>query len=372
MTASVRRAAPFFVALLALSVPARADDPPDAGAGPSDAGVPEVTCIEHVPEGASRPSMKEAFPQRAKSGYAVELRLVITHGKGETVLPEGLRVQASNEATKAFEKAGFVFPDPAGGVAPSMKVEPGQGGTSTTTVVIPIVPLPSKPGRNRMTLPSLPISVGRANNEFITVCTHRHDILVEDPIVNELDPEVKLNPPPRPQREDWPLARNLAAGLPIGAALALLAVWLLLWWRKRPRVVVEPPKPPPWVSALEELERIHKSSLLDDGKAGEYYDRVSDCVRRYLGGRYGFETLEQGYNGLETTTYEMLELLRRVEPPILELARIQAFLEDCDLVKFARVVPTQQTCLDALKAGVAIVRRTIPVVKAAVPLEGKS
>jgi DNA-binding response OmpR family regulator len=47
-------------------------------------------------------------------------------------------------------------------------------------------------------------------------------ILVEDPIANELDPKVKPNPEPRPQREEWVLAKQVAAGLLIAAVTALI------------------------------------------------------------------------------------------------------------------------------------------------------
>ncbi len=90
---------------------------------------------------------------------------------------------------------------------------------------------------------------------------------------------------------------------------------------------------------------------------------MSDIIRRYLGARYGFDTLPEGYNGLETTTGEMLELLQRVRPPIAEMARIKEFLDECDLVKFARLSPDNAQCLEALARGEAIVRRTIPVTR---------
>lgn len=336
-----------------LAVPARAEDPADAGA-------PEVTCIEHVPEGATRPQVVEAFPARGKSGYAAELKLVITHGRGETVLPGGFRFQSSSEEARALQKAGFTIPDAAGGVAPSIKVEQADAGKSRTTLTIPVVPLPDKPGRNALTLPPLPIAVGRANNEFINLCTARHAIVVEDPIANELDPKVKPNPPPRPQREDWPAARYAAIAVPIAIVLMVLGAWLYRMFQRRPKVEPEKPKIPPWVLALRELDEIRHSDLLADGKTGDYFDRVSDAVRRYLGGRYGFEATEQGYNGLETTTGEMLELLRRVRPPVTELPRIQEFLDECDLVKFANLEPTREMCLTALTRGEVIVQRTIP------------
>jgi hypothetical protein len=43
------------------------------------------------------------------------------------------------------------------------------------------------------------------------------------------------------------------------------------------------------------------------------------------------------------------------------LKRIAVFLEECDLVKFARAVPDGEACLEALARGEEIVRTTIPV-----------
>jgi hypothetical protein len=369
------------LAILLMAVPAAAEpdagavdagavdagDAADAGAN-ADAGTVVVTCVEHVPAGARRPTLKEDFPHRGTSGYAAVLTLVLSHGKGEKVLPEGFHLQADSEAAKALEKAGFVIPDPSGGAAPKIEVAPGEGASAVTTVTIPIVPLPAKAGRNLLSLPPLPIAVARANNEYVTLCTAPHAIQVEDPTVNELDPKVKRNPLGRQQREDWPLARNLAMGIPAALALAVGAALLDRWWRKRPKKKPEPPRIPPWVTALSALDRIRRSSLLEEGKRGEHFDQVSDALRRYLGARYGFETLVEGADGLETTTREMLDLLERVRPPITELGRIKEFLEDCDLVKFARFTPTSEHCLQALERGEIIVKRTIPVMQLPSPV----
>jgi hypothetical protein len=331
--------------LLAAAAPARAQ-PVDAGAEKSWA-----SCVEHVPQGATRPRMEESFPTRGLSGYAESLVITVTHGKGETVLPEGFRISSSSDAHKALEEAGFVIPDPAGGAGPSISNAPSGDFTKLT---IPFVALPKEPGRSGMVLPPVPIAIARANGEYLTLCTRPHAIVVDDPINNERDPQVRHNPPPRPQLEDWPLARNLAIGVPIGAAIALLAMWLLRRWQRRPRIVVQPPPRLPWLVALDELDSVRRSGLLKEARNGEYFDRVSDCVRKYLGARYGFD-------GLETTTDEMRALLKRVRPQVPELKRIAEFLAECDLVKFARVVPDEADCLDTLARGEEIVRRTIPV-----------
>ena len=351
--------------------PTDAGDAGTTDAGDGDAGAADdagaaagsATCVEHLPPGATRPLMTEELPQRGLSGYATELKIVIAHGKGEAVLPEGFHLRADSDALKALEKAGFIIPDPDGGAGPKIAVDPGKSGPALTTVTIPVVPLPPKPGRHSLELPPLPIAIARANNEYVTLCTAPHQILIDDPIANELDPKVKPNPPGRKQLEDWPLARQLAVGIPLAVAIAIAGALLYRWWSRRPKVKVEPPKVPPWITALDELDWIRRSSLLEEDKRGEYFDRVSDALRRYLGARYGFDSLPEGYNGLEITTGEMLDLLKRVRPPIDELPRIKDFLDDCDLVKFARFTPSREQCEESLARCATIVRRTIPVMQ---------
>jgi hypothetical protein len=350
-----------------VATPAWADEPADAGAladaGESaDAEAEKIwtSCVERLPDGATRPKVEEAFPQRGFSGYVASLSVTVSHGKGETVLPEGFKVQGGSkggggDAAKALAEAGFVIPEADAGVSATLTTTKGETGT-VTTLVIPFVPLPKDPGRNAMILPPLPVAVARASGEIVTVCTQPHPILVEDPIANELDPKVKPNPPPRPQREDWALARQLTIGILVGVVLGGLLAYAIWRWQKRPKVVPTPPPRLPWVVALEELDALRRSSLLTDGRNDEHFDRVSDCVRKYLGARYGFD-------GLETTTDEMRGLLKRVRPPVPELKKIAAFLSDCDLVKFARVVPEESDCIDALRRGEHIVRMTIPAPK---------
>lgn len=332
--------------------------PSDAGSI-GDAGAVAGTCVEHVPNGVARPLLIESLPARGVAGYAIDFTIRVTHGKGETVLPEGLRPSREGAAGAALAKSGFVIPDPSGGAAGSITLSP-EGDQSITTVRIALVPLPKEAGRQMLTLPPLPISIARANGDRITLCTKPQSLLVEEPIANEPDPKVKPNPPARPQREEWVLLKQVLIGLGISALAAIAGFLLARALRKKPEDAPPPPKPIPWVAALEELERIRRSTLLEEDRRGEYFDRVSNTIRFYLGARYGFEELEAGYNGLETTTSEMLEMLRRVRPPIDELKRIRVFLEDCDLVKFARAEPTKQECLDALARGEVIVKRTIP------------
>ena len=332
-------------------------NPIPPGAAPPGSKI-SATCVETIPNGATRPEVTETFPDEGFSGYASSLELTIKHGKGETVLPNGFRVETSSDAFRALDKAGFAIPATDGGSGPSIEThEVGDG--SVTKLTIPIVTLPPKPGRVTMTLPSLPVSVARANNEVMTLCTQPHDIVVDEPIANETDPKVKQNPPPRRQKEEWIFLEHLLLGILAGLALGIVAGYFIVKQLRKPKPVYVAPKRKPWAVALEELEGLRGSTLLSEGHKAEFYDKVSDCVRTYLGARYGFDQL--GIDGLETTSDEMRALLKRVRPPIKNVEAISEFLADCDLVKFARVAPAEVDCLAAVVKGEGIVRATMPV-----------
>jgi hypothetical protein len=337
-----QKTAPASSAPVASSAPAAHEEPPS---WPS--------CVEHVPSGATKPVLKDAFPARATSGYASVLDVTVEHGKGETVLPQGFQVQSNGEAARFLSEAGFVIPHVDGGAGPTMTTTSTANGSSTK-VSIPILVLPKEPGRHRMTLPPVPIAIARASGEVLTLCTRPHGVVVEDPTASTPDAKPRPNPAPRTQLEEWTLAKQLTIGAAIGALVAGLLAFLLVRWMKRPRPAPPPPPPrPPWEVAFEELFAVRYAGLAKEGRFAEHYDRISDAVRKYLGGRYGFD-------GLETTTREMTAVLKRIEPPVIELATILGFLDECDLVKFARFTPSDEDCTRILDRAEYIVRVTVP------------
>ncbi|HEX7669984.1 MAG TPA: hypothetical protein VF395_10385, partial [Polyangiaceae bacterium] len=222
-------------------------------------------------------------------------------------------------------------------------------------LTIPVVALPPKPGRHELDLPPLPIAVARASGEVRTLCTTRHHVTVEDPTANTPDAKPKSNPKPLRQLEEWTAAKQATIGGLIALAVAALGAWLFSLWRKRPKPVVPPPPPrPPWDIALEELFDVRLARLVEQGRFAEHFDRVSDAVRRYLGARYGFD-------GLETTTREAMSALKRVTPRINVLTDVETFLENADLVKFAKLTPDEAECESVLGRAEEIVRRSMPI-----------
>jgi hypothetical protein len=318
-------------------------------------------CVETA-SGAARPEMVDTFPERGTSGYVATLHVVVSHGKGETVLPRGLEVQGESETARALVAAGFAFPDQDGGGAARLSSfdTDAKSGRRQTTLDLPLLALPSEPGRHTLILPPLAVSVARANNDVVTLCTKPHTIVVEDPTSSTPEAEPKPNPPPRVQREQWVALQHALSWGALGVLVGAVLGWLVYKWVKRPKPLPPPPPPrPPWEIALERLDEVRHAGLLETHRQADFYDRVNDAVRQYLGARFGFD-------GLESTTGETLKALRRAPHFGLPLPEVAAFLQDCDLVKFADMTPSPEECERALTQAERIVRTTMPA-QAAMP-----
>jgi hypothetical protein len=141
--------------------------------------------------------------------------------------------------------------------------------------------------------------------------------------------------------------------------LTLLAVLGAIWvrrWLKRPKpAVLETPKP---VEALEvrvrkALDALRQEELPGKGRVREYYFRLSEIVRSYLGERYGFDALE-------STTPELLDALRRLHTPGLPMKELQEFVNESDFVRYAKATVDPNACKSAIELAYVIVQATTP------------
>jgi len=115
-------------------------------------------------------------------------------------------------------------------------------------------------------------------------------------------------------------------------------------------VRAKPPRPPHEV-ALEELEKLVASDLLANGKVEEYYVTLSEIIRRYFEGRFFIIAMEM-------TTLQLLDNMRNanIEPEIIALT--EEFLDSCDLVKFAKYIPTAQENEKTTQQAFDLINRT--------------
>ncbi len=143
---------------------------------------------------------------------------------------------------------------------------------------------------------------------------------------------------------DWRQLAIQGGALLLAAALIAFLVW---WWLKR-RPVVQPVVIPPHVRAREKLDAA--LLLINDPRA--FCTAVSDAVRVYLEERFQLRAPER-------TTEEFLRDLQRTTHLNPEQKQsLGAFLEHCDLVKFARFEPNEATLRELHESALRLVHET--------------
>lgn len=117
----------------------------------------------------------------------------------------------------------------------------------------------------------------------------------------------------------------------LGALIFVLAV-LFIWWRSRHRTVVTPVAPPPipaWESALQQLARLRQEVPPQHEGGRIWYFRLSEILRRYLDGRYGWNSIDQ-------TTSEIIQQLPEAPFHGSHRDRAEEFLRLADQIRYAK------------------------------------
>ena len=113
-------------------------------------------------------------------------------------------------------------------------------------------------------------------------------------------------------------------------------------WKNRENLIPPPPPVPPHVRALQALDELVASGLLEEGNSDPFYTKLSLILREYLEGRFHLNAPEQ-------TTEEIVEELSR-SPELTGAQRniLQEFLRRADIVKFAKGNADKKSMEDAL------------------------
>jgi len=204
-------------------------------------------------------------------------------------------------------------------------------------------------------IPPFEIMVVLTDGRTGSVRTNAHQVRVTDPLANEPDPQVRSDHSPldvltTDRRALW------AFGILVGLlAAALLGLAIERYRRRRARRPdAGPPPPPPRPAeevALEKLDALASSDLLETDRIKEFHVGVSESVREYFGGRYDFDSLE-------LTTEELVAELDKVTMRGISREEAIVFLGETDLVKFAKWRPDVDHSRSLLDKAYDIVRRT--------------
>jgi len=143
-----------------------------------------------------------------------------------------------------------------------------------------------------------------------------------------------IKPPLEPPKQYGRII--LLASIILAALLLALFIFYYIKRRKAGKSLIprkeKPPRPAHEI-ALEALEKLVQSDLLATGKVKEYYIQLSDIVRQYIGNRYYIYAMEM-------TTSQLLDEMRSegIDDEYIEM--MQEFLNNSDMVKFAKYIPT--------------------------------
>ncbi|RKY91665.1 hypothetical protein DRQ15_04425 [candidate division KSB1 bacterium] len=164
--------------------------------------------------------------------------------------------------------------------------------------------------------------------------------------IKDIKPQVEV---PR----NW---RRIILFASAGVLVVLLILGVIYYLKKRRAgEPLFPAKPeilrPPHEVAFEELEQLKNSDLLQKGEIKLYYIRISDIIRRYIEGRYQIPAIEM-------TTTDLLQNMHQAEIDEGHIQLVQQFLELCDLVKFAKYIPTDEENVAILQQAYTIVDQT--------------
>ncbi|MFO1476797.1 MAG: DUF4381 family protein [Verrucomicrobiota bacterium] len=139
----------------------------------------------------------------------------------------------------------------------------------------------------------------------------------------------------------------------VGAALLLLGLLALLLWIRARRRKAARPGPPPEPAHRRALRRLDEA-LAMLGEPKPFCIRVSDTLRVYLEERFDFRAPER-------TTEEFLQELHGTPRlSVDQKGSLGRFLEQCDLVKFARYEPGEPELRQLHAAAVGLVHETQP------------
>lgn len=211
--------------------------------------------------------------------------------------------------------------------AESSEPKPGKEGRLTMTHRLQLTTFST----GTVTVPPIPVYFRRADGSFLEARTDALPITVTSILAKAGDAGGL-----RPLKGLYNVRSWTWLWVLLGAAALALLAWA---WTRRGKggtaaAGTGAPRLSPEDEANQALDALANEPLTDD-TAKERYFRLSEILRRYIERRYPISALEM-------TTSELLRALRGLDLPLTASLTLREFLENADLVKFAKVTPTPE------------------------------
>lgn len=177
----------------------------------------------------------------------------------------------------------------------------------------------------------------------VTFNVHRMNVSVEEEI-KDIKPPIRLF--------DYFFLIYILLGLIILSILVYYFIWRKYFRNKKEIAAVkEEEKLLSHQLALKQLAQLEKEQLWQKGFIKEYHSRITEIIREYFEKQFGLPALER-------TTSESLQLLKNHQQAISVLDITTQFLNNADLVKFAKYVPLEKVNIEMMNQAKSIVMKT--------------
>ena len=198
-------------------------------------------------------------------------------------------------------------------------------------------------------IPQIPFTLLNSSSEVYTVYSSSKSINIESTLakIGDLGDIKDIKEP---------LSIGNGALLYIIIAIILLLIGAYIYYRKKTleQITLDTkPKLPPYEVALRALDDLLTSDLLSKNLIKEYYVRISEIMRNYISGTFGFEAFEK-------TTQELYNDLKNNSVDKKITAKIKELFENCDLVKFAKFTPKENQSTYDIELAKTIVLESMP------------
>ncbi|MCM8787566.1 MAG: BatD family protein [Candidatus Omnitrophica bacterium] len=127
--------------------------------------------------------------------------------------------------------------------------------------------------------------------------------------------------------------------LAIGIFLIIVSVFFYFIFLKKQKKTILNPLLPPHIIAYQALAELEKNDYIKRGEFKIYYTELSEILRGYIQARFKIKALE-------LTTEEFISKIKDDDTLPQEYKNpLKDFLSYCDLVKFAKYIPTEEDAI---------------------------
>lgn len=206
-------------------------------------------------------------------------------------------------------------------------------------------------------VPAFPLTYVDLEGQVETLRVPGRGFTVESLLANEADPQRRPEDPPVSLEYPNETAETVIYVGLVALLLGAVSSLLLLRWRRREKPVVLPPPVPPHVLALDALDSLahRRESMIQSGQFQDYYVELTEIAKGYVEVRFGIELLDRTTDEIRAALIEAGDRIAPLEPKTLI-----AFLQECDLVKFARFAPPEEDTEEALGSVRHMVEDSMP------------